>query len=176
MEGDEGRLDSILETTKNLLNATYDVFDRELITYINAALSSLHQLGVGPSFGLYITGPDEKWDSLTASKILSNLCKTYVYLKVRLSWDPPTSGIVLSSLENQLKETEWRILAEVETRSSGSSNGPTGNETNYELLNNLPSLNGKTILGNMEELDPTVGQLLSTDVLDLFEKVFEKED
>lgn len=37
--------------------------------------------------------------------------------------------------------------------------------TNYEKLKNLPTLNGKTIIGNMVEEDPTVSAIPTEDIL-----------
>ncbi len=35
--------------------------------------------------------------------------KTYIYLRVRLLFDPPSTSYALKSFEDQLKELEWRL-------------------------------------------------------------------
>lgn len=108
--------DSILESVKHLCNVAVDDydFDDELILHINMVLNVLYQLGVGPAEGFRITGYDEKWTSLLEDETKLNLVKDYVGYKVRMVFDPPTSGATATALENIVKELEWRILMQVE--------------------------------------------------------------
>lgn len=107
-------MDSILESVKKMLGLEkeYKAFDPELIIFINMAFSVLTQLGVGPSDGYSITGYDETWSNyLPSDDSLSKqleMVKTYVYMKVRLAFDPP-NGSVLESFNKQISELEWRI-------------------------------------------------------------------
>lgn len=50
----------------------------------------------------------------------------------------------------------------IERVGSGTTNGGT---TNYEKLKNLPTLNGKPIIGDMVEEDPTVSAIPAEDIL-----------
>lgn len=114
---DEKNLESsILLSIKKMLGLTseYNVFDQDIIIYINSTLSTLTQLGVRSEEGFRISGEEETWDIyLGDSQDLENV-KTYIYLKVRLLFDPPTSSFVLDSFNNQIKELEWRINVQVD--------------------------------------------------------------
>lgn len=107
-------MDSIFESIKKMLGLEkeYTAFDPELIIFINMAFSTLTQLGVGPSEGYSITGYDEVWtDYLSNDDPLSKqleMVKTYIYMKVRLAFDPP-AGSVLEAFNKQIAELEWRI-------------------------------------------------------------------
>lgn len=110
-------MDSILLSIKKLLgiDAMCDHFDTDVIMHINSALFSLTQLGVGPPDGFMVTSNTETWsDLLMDSKKLESV-KTYVYLKVKLVFDPPSSSSVIDAIDRQIKELEWRI--EVNTSS-----------------------------------------------------------
>lgn len=112
--------DSILDTTKKMLAIESDDtgFDLDIITHINGVFTTLQQLGIGPSEGFMITDKATTWTNfLGVDKF--NAVKSYMYLKVRLLFDPPSSGSVLASFERQITELEWRlnVLAEGKTHS-----------------------------------------------------------
>lgn len=103
---------SILTSTKKMLgiDADYTVFDLDIITHINSALSTLSQLGVGPAVGLSIEDASSNWsDFIAGDDPFYNSVKTYVYLKVRLVFDPPAVSYVLIAAEQQIRELEWRL-------------------------------------------------------------------
>ena len=91
----------------------YTIFDAQLITDINAAFSTLHQLGVGPSDGFEIEDDTAKWSDYIKSKRF-NFIRSYVIMKVHVMFDPPTSSIALEALNKQIAEYEWRINSEKE--------------------------------------------------------------
>ena len=103
--------ESILLSVKKMLglDKDYDVFDTELIIHINSVFGTLHQLGVGPEDQFRITGDSEIWPDFTTDGEQTDEVKSYVYLRVRLLFDPPSSSFVLSSLQEQAKELEWRL-------------------------------------------------------------------
>ena len=107
--------DSILDTTKKMLAIEADDigFDLDIITHINSVFMTLQQLGIGPVEGFMIEDKDANWASFLAVDKF-NAVKSYMYLKVRLLFDPPSSGSVLSSFERQITEMEFRlnVLAE----------------------------------------------------------------
>lgn len=110
-------MDSILTSIKKMLGIeeTYDHFDPELIVFINSALGILFQLGVGPRDAPFIiTGKSEIWDDFIADDQIETV-KSYIYMKVRLIFDPPTSSAVLSSFQELIKEFEWRCNVDSET-------------------------------------------------------------
>ena len=108
--------DSILDSIKKNLGIVpeYTAFDDQIILDINAAFSTLHQLGFGPDEGFEITGIDEFWSDIIEEPRF-NFVKSYVYMKVRVMFDPPTSSYALDALNKQIAEYEWRIKSEIET-------------------------------------------------------------
>lgn len=113
--------ESILSSIKKLLGITkeYTQFDTDIIIHINAALSILTQLGVGPAEGFSISDKTATWsDFISDSKRLESV-KSYVYLKVRLLFDPPTSSAVADSMNRLISELEWRINVTVDPGDDG---------------------------------------------------------
>lgn len=108
--------ESILATVKKGLGIPEwdDGFDSELLVHINTALMILTQLGVGPSGGVYISSPDETWTSIVEGSFEFEMVKSYVILRVKLMFDPPSSSFVLESIKNQLAEFEWRLNVQAE--------------------------------------------------------------
>lgn len=105
---------SILLSTKKVLNLApeYTAFDQDVIMHINAAFSILNQLGVGPVEGFTIQDESAVWDDfilLPGSEPSQSLVKTYVQLKARFLFDPPTTSFLLEAMSNQIKEYEWRL-------------------------------------------------------------------
>lgn len=108
--------DSVLQSVKKGLGIPLedDGFDQELIIHINTALMILTQLGVGPDEGVFITSQEDTWASIIEGALDLEMVKTYVILRVKLIFDPPTSSFVLESIKNQLAEFEWRLNVQVE--------------------------------------------------------------
>jgi hypothetical protein len=109
--------DSILDSVKKDLGlgSDYDVFDHDIITHINTALMTLQQLGVGPREGFMIEDAEPTWDAVLGTNPRLLPAKTYVYLKVRLVFDPPGTSFHLASIEKQITEIEWRLNLEAES-------------------------------------------------------------
>jgi len=104
--------DSILKTTKKILGLAddYDVFDLDVITHINSAFGTLNQLGIGPEAGFMIEDDAATWsDFIPDDDLRLNPVKTYVYLRVRRLFDPPTTSFHLEAQDQQIKELEWRL-------------------------------------------------------------------
>ena len=108
---------SILDSTKKMLGlaADYTAFDLDVITHINSVFSVLTQLGIGPERGFSIEDSSTTWDEYLGGNKRLHTIKSYVYLRVRVLFDPPSAGYVLTAVENQIKELEWRINMEHET-------------------------------------------------------------
>ena len=102
---------SILISTKKVLGIaeSYTAFDLDIITHINAAFSILNQLGVGPQEGFMIEDDGYMWGDFLIPITQLNLVKTYVYLKVRLLFDPPTTSFLIEATTKQIEEYEWRL-------------------------------------------------------------------
>ena len=106
-------MNSILVTIKKMLgiDEDYTAFDVDIITNINSVFLTLNQLGVGPDTGFEITDTSQTWADFPMEL---NAIKTYIYLKVKETFDPPASGFVIESMHNQQKELEWRICLQAE--------------------------------------------------------------
>ena len=104
----------ILDDIKKLIGIVpeYTAFDDQLLLDINAAFNTLHQLGVGPEEGFFVDRNTE-WETYISTKRL-NFIKSYISMKVRVMFDPPTSSFALDALNKQIAEYEWRITSEVE--------------------------------------------------------------
>lgn len=104
---------SILKSTKKILGVAedYTVFDLDIITHINTAFSTLTQLGVGPPNGFMIDDESEVWDDFidVDTDPQYNSIKSYVFLKVRALFDPPTTSYLIAATERQIQELEWRL-------------------------------------------------------------------
>lgn len=111
-------MDSILTSIKKLLGIAeeYEHFDSDLIMHINSVFMVLNQLGVGPVEGFSITDKTETWEDFTQNDLMIQSVKSYVYLKVRLLFDPPSSSAVMESINRQISELEWRLNLSVDTR------------------------------------------------------------
>ena len=106
---------SILISIKKLLGipADYTDFDQDIIMHINSVFLVLKQLGVGPKEGFSITGNSEEWTDYIAEDNIQ-LVKSYIYLKVRLMFDPPMNAALLDAISRQIAEFEWRLNVEIE--------------------------------------------------------------
>jgi len=112
-------VDSILNSIKQLLGipADYDVFDVNVLMFINTAIATLTQLGVGPTEGFSVVDDTATWDSFLGDDDRLNMVQTYVYARVRLLFDPPTSSFLVEALEKQAVELEWRLNVQREGES-----------------------------------------------------------
>ena len=111
-------MDSILTSIKKLLGITeeYENFDQDIIMHINSAFMILNQLGVGPTKGFKIYNKEDIWDDYITDEITVELVKSYVYLKVRLLFDPPSTSAVMDSINRQISEFEWRLNISSESK------------------------------------------------------------
>lgn len=110
-------MESILTSIKKLLGITeeYDQFDPDIIMHINSVFMILTQLGVGPSEGFSIEDDTAVWtDFIQDAKKLESV-KTYIYLKVKLAFDPPLSSAVIESMNRLINELEWRLNVAAES-------------------------------------------------------------
>ena len=114
--------ESILDSIKDMLgpDSSYDVFDNEILIHINMALSVLTQLGVGPAEGFVVTGSDETWNQFLGNAKNIDMAKTFVFMKVKMVFDPPNSSFVLSSMEKACDELGWRLTVAVNEKANNS--------------------------------------------------------
>ena len=104
-------LNSVLNTTKKLLglDADDDSFDSDICIGINSAILTLSQLGLEGNEGFIVTDDTQEWsDYLNDNKLLP-MVQQYIYLKTKMSFDPPQNSIVCENLKQIITELEWRI-------------------------------------------------------------------
>ena len=108
--------ESILESIKKLLGISPhdEGFDQEIKDLINAEFLTLHQLGVGPEAGFSIKGSDDDWGSYTDNLHLQDAVRQFIYLRVRLVFDPPASSTVADAINNRISELEFRLNVQAE--------------------------------------------------------------
>lgn len=113
---------SILDSTKKLLSIPLesDYFDHDVLTYINSAFSTLKQLGAKIPSDFYVSDSTSTWDDIGGNPDVIPHIRSYVYLKVRMIFDPPTGG-VKEAYDNQIKELEWRINSEDDIHNKGEN-------------------------------------------------------
>lgn len=107
---------SILNTIKKMLGLSEDyvAFDADIIVHINSALMSVQQLGIGPTAGMAISDSSATWGSLLGDRENLEAVKSFIYIKVRLVFDPPSSSFVLQALKEDANELEWRLREQAE--------------------------------------------------------------
>lgn len=107
--------ESILTSIKKLLGITeeYTPFDVDIIMHINSVLFILYQLGVGNK-PFTITDSSDLWEDFLGESTNLELIKSYIYLKVRLLFDPPQNGTLMEAMKQNISELEFRISVEVD--------------------------------------------------------------
>lgn len=111
-------MDSILTSVKKLLGITedYEHFDTDIITHINSVFMILTQIGVGPEDGFSITDKTSTWSDFLPDGQNIEAVKTYMYMKVKLLFDPPLSSAVMECMNRSISEMEWRLNIAVDKK------------------------------------------------------------
>lgn len=114
---------SILISIKKLLGITKEQiqFDVDLVIHINSALMELTQIGVGPPDGFSVSDSTQTWSDFVGDVKKLEAVKSYVYLKVRLLFDPPSTSAVLENMKQMLNEYAWRLNVAAESDSEGEN-------------------------------------------------------
>lgn len=102
--------ESILNTIKKMIGPTIDdtYFDADIIVHINSVLCILNQLGIGKQ-GFSIRDSTSIWSDFIEGDTDLNAVISYVYLRVKLLFDPPLNASVITSMEKTISELEWRL-------------------------------------------------------------------
>lgn len=111
--------DSILATLRKLLGGAatdYTYFDQDIMIHANTYLANLVQMGVGTP-GFLLTDETQTWedflgDSYPAARLPQ--VRSYIYMQVKLIFDPPISSIANEKMKEAIKELEWRLNVEVD--------------------------------------------------------------
>ena len=117
-------MDNILSSIKKLLGIPTEetAFDSDIIMHINSVFMILNQLGIGPTDGFTISDDYALWSDFIPDGQNLELVKSYMYMKVRLMFDPPSSSAVLSAMEKSISEFEWRLNVQSETKTEETQN------------------------------------------------------
>lgn len=109
-------MESILTSIKKLLGISedYTQFDSDLIMHINTVFLNLTQLGVGPEEGFSIQNENDAWSDFIDNNAQLQAVKSYMYLKVKLLFDPPLSSSVIESMNRMIAELEFRLNVAVD--------------------------------------------------------------
>lgn len=113
-------MDSILTSIKKLLGITeeYTHFDADIIMHINSVFMILNQMGVGPSEGFVIEDKSMYWEDFIEDPTQLQAVKSYMYMKVKLLFDPPLSSAVMEAMNRTISEFEWRLNVAVDPAKS----------------------------------------------------------
>lgn len=112
---------SVLLSTKKILGIGSDdeSFDLDVLTFINSAFSTLNDIGVGPVGGILVEDAEYTWDDFSAATLADdtqlNDIKTYVFLRVKMSFDPPGTPYLVNAFKDQVDEHLQRISMRRET-------------------------------------------------------------
>ena len=100
---------SILSTIRDMLGPSedYEYFDSELIPHINSVFNRLKTLGIGPKDGFSITSDVETWGDFFSDTKVVNMVISYMFLKVKMIFDPPSNSIAADAFKQQISEFEW---------------------------------------------------------------------
>lgn len=110
-------MDSILTSVKKIIGIAEedDSFDTDIIIHINTVFMILSQLGMESVDNFSISDKYALWSDIIPEGYSLEAIKTYVALKVRMIFDPPTGGVA-DAIKNNISELEWRINVAIENR------------------------------------------------------------
>lgn len=108
--------ESILDSVKKVLgfDPTYTAFDIDVIIHINSVFSDLCDLGIGPTTGFSITDNTAQWSDFLGTDLTLDRVKSYMFLRVKMIFDPPVSGFAIDAIKQQIQQFEWRISVQRE--------------------------------------------------------------
>jgi cyanophycinase-like exopeptidase len=109
-------MDSILTSIKKLISIEEEDthFDTDICMHINMAFATLHQIGAGPALGFSISDATAAWTDFTTDIIVLGFVKSYIYLKVKLIFDPPQSSAAIESINVMIAQFEWRLQVQTD--------------------------------------------------------------
>ena len=110
--------ESILKSIRKLIGPEEDYthFDPDIAMHINSAINRLFQLGVEAAGGFRVTSVEDTWGDLFGSDAdVIDMCKTFVYYKVKMGFDSPTSSIAADAIKGEIEKLEWLISVWVES-------------------------------------------------------------
>jgi hypothetical protein len=109
--------ESILDSVKKALGIDSEdtAFDIDVVMHVNSTFGVLKQLGVGPAEGFSISDNTTLWSDYSTELAMIGMVRSYLYVKVRLLFDPPATSFGLDAIQQQIRELEWRLNIQAET-------------------------------------------------------------
>ena len=162
--------ESILATIKSMLGVSDldDAFNNDILVNINAAFSTLYQVGVGEDSHYFVLKGDETWSDIFKETDLIDFIKLYTYMKVRLAFDPPSNASLLQSLKDQINEIEYRIMLQADPADYFN---PV-DENGKALTDNEIKKIWEEIMGSIPSVTPTDGEpLTDQEIRDLWKEI-----
>ena len=104
--------DSILTSIKKLLGIVESdtSFDSELIMLINSALMVIMQEWYGMDHAFRIEDKTATWDDLLGEEEVDyEGVKQYIFLRVKMIFDPPNNSSVIEAMRKEMEDLEWRM-------------------------------------------------------------------
>lgn len=105
-------MDDIITDVKQMLGASIydDSFDVNIVIAINSVLAVLSDIGISEADNVCLEiGDTATWDDLLKGRTDIEYIKSYIYLKVKMLFDPPSSSALLDAYNRQIAEFEWRL-------------------------------------------------------------------
>lgn len=108
--------DSILDSVKKALgfDSEFTAYDVDILMHINSVFTILNQIGVGPKEGYMVEDKEATWQTYTGGDNNLNSVKTFMFTKVRLIFDPPSTSYAITAMEKVAAELEWRLNVHVD--------------------------------------------------------------
>lgn len=143
-------MESILTSIKKMLGIAedYEHFDTDLVMHINSVFTVLNQIGVGPLKGFMISDKSAKWSDFLADDSQYELVKSFMYLKVKLLFDPPLSSSVIESMNRMISEFEWRLQVAADSWASANDLSELDVANDEEIHDMLTDVFGKEFSGS----------------------------
>lgn len=118
--------ESVLNTIKKCLDVDPDNkdFDADILLHINSVLTIMKRLGIIPKTSKRISDDSVTWsqfipdDSLDVEDI-----KDYIFLRVKLIFDPPQNQKHTDVLIDTYKEIEFGLMTQNEIKDGGEEDG-----------------------------------------------------
>lgn len=101
---------SILKDIKRQLGVGEEcsAFDNDLILLINSTFSKIFQIGFGTT-PYSISSDTNTWNEIIDDNSEYLFIKEYLYLSVRMAFDPPSNSFLCDVIKERIKELEWRL-------------------------------------------------------------------
>lgn len=114
------RNNSILSDVKGNLDLNPDEvdpdFDSKIISKINRAIARLAQLGLGELGSFMVNDGSETWNDLLGEEYqyVYAFARNYIEVSTKLAFDPPQSGALKATLDEEYKTAEFDVMTAIE--------------------------------------------------------------